>query len=219
MKNWNELFENEFSKEYFLNILKVLDEDRNKYNVFPSKNDIFRTFELTSFDNVKCVILGQDPYHNSNQANGLAFSVNKGIKLPPSLQNIFKELSNDLGINIPISGDLSKWASEGVLLLNTVLTVRENEPNSHANIGWEIFTDKVIKSLNELNKPICFILWGNNAKNKIKLLTNPKHLILVGSHPSPLSSYRGFFGGKYFSKTNEFLISNKQLPIDWNLNY
>lgn len=216
--SWDNLLKDEFSKNYFKNIINFLREEEQSNRIFPNKNDIFNALKLTDYSNVKCVILGQDPYHGYNQANGLAFSVNDGVKLPPSLKNIFIELKNDLNVNVPTSGNLTAWAEEGVLLLNTVLTVRENNPNSHSNIGWEIFTDKIIKILNDINRPICFILWGNQAKSKAKLMTNENHLILTGSHPSPLSSYRNFFGGKYFSKTNEFLINTNQKPINWEIN-
>lgn len=216
--NWDYLLKDEFTKDYFKNLLKTLKEEEQKYIIYPKSEDRFNALKLTDYENVKCVILGQDPYHGENQAHGLAFSVKNGVKIPPSLKNIFKELKNDLGYDIPTSGDLTKWAKEGVLLLNTVLTVRSGVANSHANIGWEIFTDKIISLLNELSRPICFILWGNNAKKKMSLITNSKHLILTGTHPSPLSCYNGFFDSKYFSKVNEFLINTNQKSIDWNLN-
>ena len=215
--DWEVLLQDEFQKEYYKKVRQFLKIDGSKYKIFPEEADIFKALKLTNFENVKCVILGQDPYHGYNQAHGLAFSV-KNNRIPPSLQNIFKELKSDLGFNIPKSGDLTKWAEEGVLLLNTILTVRENEANSHANIGWEIFTDKIISLLNVSTKPICFILWGNYAKKKQSLITNNIHLVLTGSHPSPLSSYNGFFGGKYFSKTNDFLKACGQSPIIWDLN-
>ena len=215
--NWDIILKDEFSKDYFKKIINFLNEDTKIYRVFPEKKDIFNALKLTDFNDVKCVIIGQDPYHGYKQANGLAFSVNKGIKFPPSLRNIFLELKYDLFIDVPINGDLTKWAKEGVLLLNTVLTVRENCANSHSNIGWEMFTDRIIEILNESDRSICFILWGNHAKSKARLLTNKKHLILTGAHPSPLSSYKGFFNGKYFSKTNDFLIKTKQIPIDWKI--
>ena len=173
--------------------------------------------ELTPFDNVKVVILGQDPYHGDNQAHGLSFSVQKGIALPPSLLNIYKELESDLGIPVAKSGDLTAWAKQGVLLLNTVLTVRAHEANSHRGQGWETFTDAVITSLNQSDHPIVFVLWGKPAQSKGKLITNPNHLILKAPHPSPLSSYRGFFGSKPFSQINEFLEKTDQTPIDWRV--
>lgn len=216
--NWESIFLEEFDKSYFQNLIHFIEKEEAKYTVFPKKEERFNAFKLTPFEKVKCVIIGQDPYHGIGQAHGLAFSVKEGVKLPPSLINIFKELYLDLGIEIPKCGDLSKWAKEGVLLLNSVLTVRENVASSHANMGWEIFSDTIIKHLNYSSKPICFILWGNYAKNKQKLITNEKHLILTGTHPSPLSSYNGFFNRKYFSKTNEFLIKTNQTPIDWDLN-
>lgn len=216
--NWNNILKDEFQKKYYKDLMKLLEEEELKYSIFPKKDDYFNSLKLTSYDKVKCVILGQDPYHGINQAHGLAFSVKKGVKIPPSLRNIFKELESDLGFEIPNSGDLTKWAEEGVLLLNSILTVRENEANSHAKIGWEIFTDRIIKVLNDCSRPLCFILWGNYAKNKQKLITNSKHLVLTGSHPSPLSSFNGFFGNKYFSRTNQFLIKSGQTPINWNLN-
>lgn len=218
MLTWNELFKNEFNKQYFKELMKTLEEEEKIYQIFPKKTEIFTAFQLNELNNVKCVILGQDPYSGINQANGLAFSVNQGIKLPPSLKNIFRELNSDLGIRIPLNGDLTKWAREGVLLLNNCLTVRENCPNSHKDIGWEIFTNKIIEVLNQELNSISFILWGNNAKKKLDLITNNHHQILQGSHPSPLSCYNGFFGGKYFSRTNEFLIKTGRTPIDWNLN-
>lgn len=215
--NWDNLLKEEFKKEYFKNILNIIDQEKLHFNILPKEEDIFNAFKFTDYDNVKCVILGQDPYHGINQAHGLAFSVNEGIRIPPSLKNIFKELNNDLGLPIPNTGNLSNWAREGVLLLNCVLTVRENNPNSHKNIGWEIFTNKTIEILNKKPTPIVFILWGNYAKSKLPLITNKNHLILTGSHPSPLSSYNGFFGGKYFSKTNDFLIETKQKAINWKI--
>ena len=179
--------------------------------------DLFNALHYTPYSKVKVVILGQDPYHGPNQAHGLSFSVNKGVKTPPSLVNIFKELHSDIGCYIPNNGYLKKWADEGVLLLNTVLSVRAKEANSHKKMGWEKFTDKVITSLNEKENPIVFILWGNNAISKEKLITNKKHLILKSVHPSPLSASRGFFGSKPFSKTNEFLEKTGQTPIDWQI--
>lgn len=217
--NWNNLLKDEFEKDYFKNLIETIKAEEKKYIVYPKSEDCFNALKLTDYENVKCVILGQDPYHGEYQAHGLAFSVQQGVKIPPSLKNIFKELKNDLGYDIPTSGDLTKWAKEGVLLLNTVLTVRCGCANSHANLGWEIFTDKIISLLNEHNRPICFILWGNNAKKKMSLITNNKHLILTGTHPSPLSCYNGFFDCKYFSKVNNFLDKTNQKIIDWNLNY
>ncbi|CDM69286.1 Uracil-DNA glycosylase [Clostridium bornimense] len=215
---WDDILSGEFSKDYYINLRKFLiDEYKNK-KIYPSMYDIFNALKLTSYEDVKIVILGQDPYHGENQAHGLAFSVNKGIKIPPSLLNMYKELQNDLGCFIPNNGYLVPWAEQGVLLLNTVLTVREGEPNSHKNKGWEIFTDKVISKLNEREDPIIFILWGNNAKEKLKLITNKSHFILTAPHPSPLSASRGFFGCKHFSKANDILKSLHKKEIDWQIN-
>lgn len=215
---WDDILSGEFSKDYYINLRKFLiDEYKNK-KIYPNMYDIFNSLKLTSYEDVKIVILGQDPYHGENQAHGLAFSVNKGIKIPPSLLNMYKELQNDLGCFIPNNGYLVPWAEQGVLLLNTVLTVREGEPNSHKNKGWEIFTDKVISKLNEREDPIIFILWGNNAKEKLKLITNKRHFILTAPHPSPLSASRGFFGCKHFSKANDILKSLHKKEIDWQIN-
>lgn len=215
--DWKDILENEFKKEYFVKIKNFLVEEYNKYNVFPPKKNILNAFELTSYSDTKIVILGQDPYHQYGQAHGLAFSVNYGVRIPPSLQNMYKELKDDLGLYVPNNGYLVKWAKQGVLLLNTSLTVRENEANSHSKIGWQIFTDNVIKALNEREKPIIFILWGNNAKSKIQFINKDRHYILAGVHPSPLSASRGFFGCKHFSKANEILKSLGECEIDWQI--
>jgi uracil-DNA glycosylase len=215
--NWKEFIEQEKEFLYFYNLEKFLNEERKTKTIFPEEENIFKAFELTPFENVKCVIVGQDPYYNVNQANGLAFSVNKGVKLPPSLVNIYKEAKDDVGIEIPNHGDLSSWAKQGVFLLNTILTVEEGQPLSHKNIGWEKFTLKVLKALNEDDNPKVFILWGKEANGLKRILTNSKHLILEGPHPSPLSSYRGFFGSKPFSKTNKFLQENERNIIDWKI--
>lgn len=217
MKNtdWYELLENEFSSKYFKDMLMKIEEERKKYVIYPPKEQVFNAFLKTSYKNTKVVILGQDPYHNENQANGLAFSVNSGIKMPPSLVNIFKEIDNQYSCGISTNGDLSFWAKQGILLLNTTLTVRENSPNSHEDFGWKIFTDKVIKVLNDKESPVVFIFWGKNAINKKKFITNSSHLVLTSPHPSPLSAYRGFFGNSHFIKTNEFLKSHNILEIDW----
>ena len=185
--------------------------------IYPEFGNIFNAFKLTPYKNVKVVIVGQDPYHGEGEAHGLSFSVLDGVKIPPSLQNIYKELNYDLGIVPPKSGNLTKWAKEGVLLLNNALTVIKDTPNSHQKIGWSLFTNYVIKLLNQKETPIVFILWGRNAQEKIGLITNPKHLIIKSAHPSPFSANNGFFGSKPFSKTNDFLIKNKIDPIDWNL--
>lgn len=215
--NWKQLIEQEKEYLYFYNLENFVEKERKEKVVFPKKEDVFKAFELTPFENVKCVIVGQDPYYNINQANGLAFSVNKGIKLPPSLVNIYKEAHDDVGIDIPNHGDLSSWAKEGVFLLNTILTVEEGKPLSHKNKGWEKFTLKVLKTLNEDDEPKVFILWGKEAIGLKKIIDNPKHLIIESPHPSPLSSYRGFFGSKPFSKTNEFLMKNNRKTINWKI--
>lgn len=215
--NWNNILNDEFSKEYYINLRKFLVTEYKTKTIYPDMYDIFNALHYTDYPDVKVVILGQDPYHGINQAHGLSFSVKPGIEPPPSLKNIFKELHDDLGFDIPKSGYLKTWADQGVLLLNTVLTVRAGAANSHKGKGWETFTDRIITSLNDSEKPIVFILWGNNAISKEKLITNKKHFILKSVHPSPLSAHRGFFGSKPFSKANSFLISTKREPIDWRL--
>ena len=218
LKNdWNELLKDEFSKDYYLSLREFLKNEYTTKIIYPDKYDIFNALHYTSYKDVKVVILGQDPYHGPNQAHGLSFSVSPGVKIPPSLLNIYKELNSDLGCYIPNNGYLKKWADQGVLLLNTSLTVRAGEPNSHKNKGWEIFTDKIISLINEKTDPVVFLLWGNNAINKKKLITNKQHLILSSTHPSPLSASRGFFGSKPFSKINKFLISVNKAPIDWQI--
>jgi uracil-DNA glycosylase len=218
LKNdWKNYLESEFKKDYYINLRKFLVNEYNSKVVYPNMYDLFNALNFTPYNNVKVVILGQDPYHGPNQAHGLSFSVNPGIKPPPSLINMYKELHTDLGCYIPSNGYLKKWADQGVLLLNTVLTVRAGEANSHKNKGWEEFTTKVIQVLNEKATPIVFILWGNNAISKASLITNPNHLIIKSVHPSPLSASRGFFGSKPFSKANDFLISTNQAPIDWQI--
>ncbi len=217
MTTWHDVIGGEKEKEYFHAVRSFEQSERNQHKVFPAAENVFKALELTPFDNVKVVILGQDPYHGDNQAHGLSFSVQKGIALPPSLLNIYKELESDLGIPVAKSGDLTPWAKQGVLLLNTVLTVRAHEANSHRGQGWETFTDAVISSLNQASHPIVFILWGRPAQEKEKLITNPKHVVLKSVHPSPLSAYRGFFGSKPFSKANAFLEETGQTPIDWRL--
>lgn len=215
--DWDLILKEEFNKEYYLNLRKFLAHEYKTYKIHPDMYDIFNALKYTAYENVKVVLLGQDPYHGVNQAHGLCFSVQKGVALPPSLKNIFKELNEDLGCRIPSHGNLTKWANEGVLMLNTVLTVREANANSHANKGWEKLTDSIIYKLNERKEPIVFLLWGRNAQSKINLITNPKHLILKCAHPSPLSAYNGFYGCRHFSKTNEFLIKNGLKPIDWQI--
>ena len=201
----------------FKKFLHIIDNEYKTKTIFPPKNFVFNALKLTPYENVKVVIVGQDPYHGEGEAHGLSFSVQKGIKIPPSLQNIFKELQDDLGIAPKRDGDLTGWANEGVLLLNAVLTVEKDKAASHRNLGWELFTDYIIKIINEKTSPVVFILWGNFAKEKKKLITNPKHLVITSPHPSPFSAYSGFFGSRPFSKTNEFLKSNHLKPIDWSL--
>lgn len=214
---WDALLEKEFSKEYYLELREFLKKEYSRYNVYPDMFDIFNALKYTDYDGVSAVILGQDPYHGRGQAEGLCFSVKDGIEKPPSLVNIFKEYSSDLGFPAPESGSLKKWAQNGVLLLNTSLTVREGMANSHSGKGWEIFTDRVIELLNAREKPIVFILWGRNARNKKALITNKNHLILEAAHPSPLSAYNGFFGSRHFSKANAFLREKGLPEIDWQL--
>lgn len=216
-ESWKEALRSEFLHSYMDELRAFLAEEKKSYTIFPSGNHIFNAFNSTPFDSVKVVILGQDPYHGAGQAHGLSFSVQHGVKLPPSLQNIFKELTDDIGCPFPKSGDLSPWASEGVLLLNTLLTVRANEPFSHKNRGWERFTDQVIRTLSQQREHLVFILWGAPAQKKASLIDETKHLILKAPHPSPLSSYRGFFGSKPFSKANAFLAQWGMAPINWNL--
>ena len=207
----------EFKKPYYAKLYQFVREEYNKYQIFPPADDIFNAFHYTPLSQVKVVIIGQDPYHNVGQAHGLCFSVKPDVDIPPSLVNIYQELHDDLGCRIPNNGYLVKWAKQGVLMLNTVLTVRAHEANSHRGKGWEEFTDAAIRALNKQNRPIVFILWGRPAQMKKSMLDNPKHLILEAPHPSPLSSYRGFFGSRPFSRTNEFLESYGLLPIDWQI--
>ena len=203
--------------EYYKKLYYTIMDEYKKHLVFPPADDVFNAYSLTPLKDVKVVIIGQDPYHNVGQAHGLCFSVRPDVEIPPSLVNIYKELQDDLGCYIPNNGYLVKWAKQGVLLLNTVLTVRAHQANSHRGLGWEEFTDATIRVLNEQDRPIVFILWGSPAQKKKAMLNNPKHLILEAPHPSPLSAYRGFFGSKPFSKTNEFLIQNHLEPIDWQI--
>ena len=215
--DWDILLKEEYQQEYFKKLLDFVNEEYKHKTIYPKKNEVFNAFRYTSFDNVKVVILGQDPYHGPNQAEGLSFSVSNEVLKPPSLQNIFKELEKDLEIPFPKSNSLKPWAKQGVLLLNAVLTVEEHKPTSHKDKGWETFTDDVIKIINKKDKPVVFILWGAYARNKKSLITNPKHLIIESAHPSPFSAYNGFFGSKPFSKTNEFLKKNKLKEIDWRV--
>ena len=207
----------EFRKPYYAQLYKTVMNEYNSRQIFPAADDIFNAFSFTPLSNVKVVILGQDPYHNDGQAHGLCFSVKPDVEIPPSLVNIYKELQDDLGCCIPNHGYLKSWADQGVLLLNTVLTVRAHQANSHRGIGWEEFTDAAIRVLNEQDRPIVFILWGRPAQTKKSMLTNPKHLILEAPHPSPLSAYRGFFGSRPFSQTNNFLVSYGIEPINWQI--
>lgn len=215
--SWDKVLEGEFDKEYYQKLRQFLIGEYRSRAIYPDMYSIFNALKYTAYEDVKAVILGQDPYHQPGQAHGLCFSVQKGVQIPPSLVNIYKELESDLGIKPPGHGYLESWARNGVLLLNTVLTVRDSQANSHKGKGWEIFTDRVIELLNEREKPMAFILWGNNAKAKEKLITNPAHCIIKSAHPSPLSAHYGFWGGKYFSRANEFLISTGQEPIDWKI--
>lgn len=214
---WDALLADEFKKDYYLQLRQFLISEYNSRTIYPPMNDIFNALRYTSYSDVKAVILGQDPYHGAGQAHGLCFSVKKGTPPPPSLQNIYKEINTELGLPIPNHGELTEWAKSGVLLMNTVLTVREGQANSHRGHGWEIFTDKVIELLNKREQPIVFLLWGGNARSKAKLITNPKHLILQCAHPSPLSAYNGFFGCGHFIKANEFLKSQGIEPINWRI--
>ncbi len=215
--DWLGALKPEFGKEYYKELFSFVKNEYRDHVIYPPADDIFNALHLTKLEDVKVLILGQDPYFNENQAHGLCFSVRPGVDIPPSLKNIYEELRTDLGCKIPNNGYLTKWADQGVLLLNTVLTVRAHEPNSHQGKGWEKFTDAIIKKVNEQDRPIVYMLWGKPAQTKIKMLNNEKHLILTAPHPSPLSAYRGFFGCKHFSKANEFLESHGIQPIDWQI--
>ena len=215
--DWNDLLAPLFKDERYQKIRRFLFEEYNNHTVYPDMYDLYNCFRFTQFSNLKAVILGQDPYHNVGQAHGLCFSVKKGIDPPPSLVNIFKELKSDLNAEIPDSGDLTKWAKEGVLLMNTSLSVRAHQANSHSKCGWAWFTDSVIELISQEKENVVFILWGGNARSKKSLIDPNKHLILECPHPSPLSAYNGFFGCKHFSKTNEYLVSKGLSPIDWDL--
>ena len=215
--SWDDVLAGEFEKEYYLELREFLKSEYSTHQVYPPMEHIFRALKETPYDKVKAVILGQDPYHEPGQAQGLCFSVPEGVKQPPSLVNIFKEMQADLGVRPPSHGNLLSWAHQGVLLLNAVLTVREHEANSHKNKGWEQFTDRVISLLNDREDPVVFILWGANAKAKASLITNDRHCILTGAHPSPLSAHNGFWGGRYFSRANEFLEEQGREPINWRI--
>ena len=215
--DWLEAIGDEFKKEYYRDLYNFVKDEYSKTVIYPPADDIFNAFHFTPLSKVRVLLLGQDPYHNENQAHGLSFSVQPGQDIPPSLQNIYKELNDDLGCYIPNNGFLKKWAEQGVLLLNTVLTVRAHQANSHKNHGWELFTDAIINAVNKQDRPIVYFLWGAPAQKKAAMLNNPKHLILEAPHPSPLSAYRGFFGSRPFSKTNDFLVKNGMEPIDWQI--
>lgn len=215
--DWLEAIRGEFGKPYYKELFQFVKEEYSRYVIYPAADDIFNAFHFTSLGQVKAVILGQDPYHNTGQAHGLCFSVKPEVDTPPSLENIYKELHEDLGCYIPNNGYLKKWADQGVLMLNTVLTVRAHQAASHQGKGWEQFTDAVIQAVNQQDRPIVYMLWGKPAQSKIPMLTNPKHLILKAPHPSPLSAYRGFFGCRHFSQANEFLKENGIEPIDWQI--
>lgn len=216
-KGWETVLSEEFKKPYYSKLYKTIKSEYDARVVYPPSEEIFTAFNLTDLEKVKVLILGQDPYHEPGQAHGLSFSVKPGIQIPPSLMNIYKELHDELGLYIPNNGFLTKWADQGVLMLNTVLTVRAHSANSHKGIGWEEFTDAAIKALNDLDKPIVYMLWGSNAGSKAKMLNNKKQLVLQAPHPSPLSSYRGFFGCNHFVKCNEFLKANGLDEIDWQI--
>lgn len=215
--DWDEILAGEFQKEYYLKLRAFLKDEYKSHLIHPDMYDIFNALKWTSYAGTKVVILGQDPYHEVNQAHGLAFSVQKGVKIPPSLLNMYKELHDELGLYIPNNGYLEKWARQGVLLLNASLTVRDGQANSHRNKGWEIFTDRVVQCLNDREDPVIFMLWGNNAKEKIKVITNPYHKILTAAHPSPLSANRGFFGCGHFKTANRMLEQMGKEPIDWQI--
>ena len=215
--SWDKLLADEFSKDYYQNLRKKLAQEYRSHTVYPAMENIFNALKYTSYEDVKVLILGQDPYHGPGQAHGLCFSVQKGVPKPPSLKNMFKELESDLGICAPSHGCLTDWTKQGILLLNTVLTVREGEPNSHKNLGWTVFTDRIIELLNEREEPVIFVLWGRNAIDKLPLITNSRHYVLTAAHPSPLSASRGFLGCRHYSKINEILCSMGKKPIDWQI--
>lgn len=216
--DWDKLLKSEFLKPYYKKMQDFLEKEYATQNVYPPKEDIFNSLKLTPYEQIKVVILGQDPYHNKGQAHGLSFSVNKGELLPPSLLNIYKEIEREFTIKMPRQyGQLSGWAQQGVLLLNTVLTVRQNQPNSHKETGWQTFTDNIIKQVNAKDTPCVFLLWGNNARQKEKLITNKNHLVLTAAHPSPLSAYKGFFGCDHFIKANDFLQEHSLKAINWQI--
>ena len=214
---WLEYLKEEFSKPYYRDLFQFVKSEYESKVIYPPSQDLFSALEVTDISNVKILLLGQDPYHEEGQAHGMSFSVKPGVKTPPSLKNMYKELQDELGCYIPNNGYLMKWAEQGVLLMNTVLTVREGAANSHKGKGWEEFTDAVIRAVNEQDRPVVYLLWGSNARSKKKFITNPKHLVLESVHPSPLSAYNGFFGCGHFKKANEFLEANGLSPIDWQI--
>ncbi|MBQ2237424.1 MAG: uracil-DNA glycosylase [Clostridia bacterium] len=215
--DWDQILADEWEKPYYQKLREFLKTEYKEQKIYPNMYDIFNSLRYTSFKDTKVVIIGQDPYHGEGQAHGLCFSVKKGVTPPPSLKNIYKELNSDIGMPIPYHGELTHWAKQGILLLNTVLTVREGQPNSHKGMGWEIFTDRIISELNRKEEPIIFLLWGANAEKKAQIITNPLHKKLITVHPSPLSASRGFMGCKHFSKTNELLMQFGMEPIDWEI--
>jgi len=217
MNDWSSILGSEFKQAYYQKLWKAVQAEYALGEVYPEEKDIFSALQLTPYSTVKVLILGQDPYHGKGQAHGLSFSVKPGVKLPPSLRNIYKELASDLSCTIPNHGHLTAWAKQGVLLLNTSLTVRANMAGSHQGLGWELLTDRIIHVLNECERPIVFLLWGNHAQNKQSLITNPHHHIIPSAHPSPLAAYRGFFGSRPFSRANDFLVANGSIPIDWQI--
>ena len=217
MNHFKDIIEEESKKDYYIKLHEFIDNEYNTKTIYPLRENIFFALKNTPYEYVKVVILGQDPYHGEGEAHGMCFSVNPGVKVPPSLQNIFKELHRDLGCKIPNNGYLLKWARQGVLMLNSVLTVQKDKPASHQGKGWEIFTDRIIEEINNKKTPVVFLLWGNFAKQKASLITNEKHLVLTSSHPSPFSVRYGFDGCSHFSKTNKFLIQNNMTPIDWQI--
>ena len=216
--DWDSIIKDEFEKDYMRNLGEFLESERRAHTIYPPSGDVFNALKYTSYESVRAVIIGQDPYHGEGQAHGLCFSVRKGVDVPPSLVNIYKELHSDIGFEIPNHGCLTSWAESGVLLLNAVLTVRAGEANSHKNKGWEKFTDAVISKINEKEDPVVFLLWGNNARAKAGLITNNRHLILEAAHPSPLSASRGFFGCRHFSKANRYLKASGLPEINWSIN-
>ena len=215
--DWLGVIGGEFSKPYYASLYKFVKEEYSRYVIYPPSNDIFNAYHYTPYSNVKVVIIGQDPYHGPDQAHGLCFSVKKEVDIPPSLVNIYKELESDLGCYIPNNGYLEKWAKQGVLMLNSVLTVRAGNAFSHSGHGWEQFTDATIKAVNKIDRPVVYILWGAPARKMKEMLNNPRHLVIESPHPSPLSAYRGFFGSRPFSRTNEFLEANGVEPVDWQI--